>query len=191
MLDARHFSETARRLTEYQSGRREALKLANDALAASKRAIFAMHRDDLDSAKRLLSEAEAGFAKVTAMAKERPGLDEEGACRAAREEYCEALLYLRWLESGDIGPVGGELVDDETYISGVSDLTGELQRRQVRQATEGKLEDVKKIKDDIEAVIAELLKMDLGGYLRNKFDQAKNNLRRAEDVLYDITLRRG
>ena len=41
------------------------------------------------------------------------------------------------------------------------------------------------------AIVEAMLEMDLGGYLRNKFDQAKNGLRRAEDVHYDVTLRRG
>jgi hypothetical protein len=32
--------------------------------------------------------------------------------------------------------------------------------------------------------------MDLEGSMRTKFDQAKNSLRRAEDVLYDLAMRR-
>ena len=64
-----------------------------------------------------------------------------------------------------------------------------MQRRQVRLATEGKTAEVRSIKESMEAVVAELLDMDLGGYLRNKFDQAKNNLRRAEEVLYELSIR--
>jgi predicted translin family RNA/ssDNA-binding protein len=81
-------------------------------------------------------------------------------------------------------------LDHETYLGGLADLVGELQRRQVRAATEGRTDEVKKIKDDIEVIVDALLEMDLGGYLRNKFDQAKNALRRAEDVLYEVSIRR-
>ena len=83
-----------------------------------------------------------------------------------------------------------EGVAHEIYLGGLSDLTGELQRRQVRLATDGKLEEVRKLKQAIEEIVVQLLEMDLTGYLRTKFDQAKNSLRRAEDVLYEVTLRR-
>ncbi|MDD5251353.1 MAG: hypothetical protein PHT12_01815 [Patescibacteria group bacterium] len=190
MLDKKLLAEMRERLSAYQSARRETIKITGDALSASKRAIFALHRDDRAGADRLLAEAREVLGRVKATAAERPGLDDEGSYRAALEEYVEADLYRQYVESGQIGAIANVTVDEDAYIGALSDLTGEMQRRQVRLATEGRVEEVRKIKEDIEEVIAELLEMDLGGYLRTKFDQAKNNLRRAEDVLYEVSLRR-
>jgi predicted translin family RNA/ssDNA-binding protein len=189
MLNADFFVSLNQRLSDYESGRREIIKVSGDALSMSKRAIFALHRDDAGEAKRLLGEAKQRLAAVRQMAKVNPDLADEGSYKAALEEYYEASLYRQWLESGDIGPLEDEPDEYRTYIGALSDLTGEIQRRQVRLATAGKLEEVRRLRDDIEAVVGQLLDMDLGGHLRQKFDQAKNNLRRAEDVLYEVTIR--
>src|SRR5690606_29884066 len=125
----------------------------------------------------------------------RPELADEGAYRAALEEYAEAALYRVWVRDGSVGPVAGfeEMgIDHEIYLGGLADLTGEMQRRQVRFATDGRpVADIGAVTTAIGEIVEQLLQMDLTGYLRTKFDQSKNNLRRAEDVLYDVTLRRG
>ncbi|MBN1585155.1 hypothetical protein JW899_02180 [Candidatus Uhrbacteria bacterium] len=191
MVDSAYFDGLKKRVSAYESGRREVIKVAGDALSASKRAIFAMHRDDLETADGLLVEAGKILGAVRERADANRDLDDEGSYRAALEEYFEARLYRQWLDGGNIGRLEGEPDDYRAYLGAVSDLTGEIQRRQVRLATEGRVDEVRRLRDDIEAVVGQLLDMDLGGYLRTKFDQAKNNLRRAEDVLYDITLRKG
>ena len=189
MLDRDFFAAIKRQLTSYEAGRREVIKLSSDAISASKRAIFALHRDDAAAAAKLLAEAETRIGEVEAAIKAQPDLAGEGSFRAALEEYLEARLYRQYLADGSIGRVEGEHIDYDIYLAGLTDLTGEMQRRQVRLATEGKLAEAKRIKELIEAIVAELLEMDLGGYLRTKFDQTKNNLRRAEEVLYELTLR--
>jgi predicted translin family RNA/ssDNA-binding protein len=191
MLDTANLSAIRERHAAYAEARRKLIGLASEAQAASKRAIFALHRDDVTGADALLDAAKKALADAGALATKQHGLSDEGSLRAALEEYVEAALYRGWIKDGAVGPVDIAGADDEIYLGGLSDLTGELQRRQVRLATEGKLDDVRAIKDLIAAIVEAMLAMDLGGYLRNKFDQAKNSLRRAEDVHYDVTLRRG
>ena len=189
MLDRKYLSEVRKQVATYEAARREVIKTSGDALSASKRAIFALHRDDTAAAESLLAEAGSGLAAIVKAVGSQLDVSAEGSFRAALEEFVEAQLYRRYLATGEVGRIETENVDYEIYLSGLSDLTGELQRRQVRLATEGKLDEVKRIKELMEAIVAELLDMDLGGYLRNKFDQAKNNLRRAEEVLYELSLR--
>ncbi len=189
MLDRDFFADIRKQLTAYEAGRREIIKLSSDAISAAKRAIFALHRDDAAAAAKLLAEAEARIGDVEAAIKVQPDLAGEGSFRAALEEYVEDRLYRQYLADGSIGKIERDHIDYDVYLAGLTDLTGEMQRRQVRLATEGKLAEVKAIKELIEDVVAELLEMDLGGYLRTKFDQTKNNLRRAEEVLYELTLR--
>jgi len=190
MLDQQHLENIGQRHKAYAEARHDIIKLASDAQGASKRAIFALHRDAAAEADGLLAEAGAALAEIQSRNAKTEGLSEEGSYRAALEEYAEAALYQMFVATGKVGPLAGSVaVDDDAYLGGLSDLTGELQRRQVRFATDGNAEEVALIKSAIEEIVNALLAMDLGGYLRTKFDQAKNSLRRAEDVLYEITLR--
>ena len=68
-------------------------------------------------------------------------------------------------------------------------MTGELTRKAVLRAIDKKFKDVDFLVAGIREVIAELLKFNLTSYLRTKYDQAKNNLRRAEEILYDVKMK--
>jgi predicted translin family RNA/ssDNA-binding protein len=190
MIDKSFFKTLKEKYSAFAQGRREVIALAGDAQHASKRAIFALHRDDTDNAAALLADAAAKLSQVRAMFVKRPELAHEGSFRAAMEEFAEAKLYEQFVATGNVGEIPGAEIDYDTYLGGLSDLTGELARRQVRFATAGDADEAKRLKEEIEAIVAELLEMDLSGYLRTKFDQAKNNLRRAEDIVYELSLRR-
>ncbi len=190
MLDTTFFAALKERQASHVAIRRELIAKAAGAQSEAKRAIFALHRDDMAGADALLGSSSAALMEIRVKIAGRPELADEGAYRAAMEEYAEAALYRAWVKDGTVGPVALEGVDHEIYLGGLSDLTGEMQRRQVRLATEGKVDEVRVIKESIEEIVVQLLEMDLTGYLRTKFDQAKNSLRRAEDVLYEVTLRR-
>lgn len=174
----------------YASSRRELISASAEALALSKKAIFALHRDDLALADDLLGRAREKLNDCRDIAKRAGGLVWEGSYRAALEEHAEAALYRRFVEKGEL--IGVELsdADHETMIGAIADLAGEIQRRQVRLASEGKTEAAVELAVVIEKIVEGLLDMDLEGYLRTKFDQAKNALRRAEEVKYDVSMRR-
>lgn len=80
-------------------------------------------------------------------------------------------------------------MDPLVYLSGLSDTTGEIVRHTLRQVTHGKTDQVIHVRDTVEMVIEFMLDLDATGYLRTKFDQAKGNLKRLEDMLYDLSLR--
>jgi predicted translin family RNA/ssDNA-binding protein len=189
MLDEAIVEEVKKGHAAHADARRELIKLASDAQSASKRAIFALHRDDPAGADALLAEAEDRLREIGRRAAVQPALASEGSYRAALEEYAEAALYRQYVERGAVGKVPLDAVGHDAYLGGLADLAGELQRRQVRMATEGRVADVKALKDAIEEIVTALLSLDLEGYLRTKFDQAKNGLRRAEDVYYEVSLR--
>jgi predicted translin family RNA/ssDNA-binding protein len=192
MLDNKFLEDVKAAASDHQKTRQQVIRASDEIRNASKRAIFAMHRDDLDGADALLSAAVKGLADVRAMAAEVPKMLEEGSYKSALEEYVEARLYRDQLDGQSVGAVEveGLNVPYDVYLGGLSDLVGELQRRQVKLATAGDMEGVKKIRDTMEEIIGVMMEMDLTGYLRNKFDQSKNSFRRAEEVLYDMTVRR-
>jgi predicted translin family RNA/ssDNA-binding protein len=189
MLDKEFINVVRERYGTHARLRREIIQLSAVAQNCAKKSIFAQHRDDAALCDRLLADAEARFAEARTVIAKSPELSQEGTYRAALEEYMEALLYRNFVRDGKVNPVEFPDADYETFIGALSDLTGELQRRQVKAAIERNLDEVARYQKAIEAIVAELLDMDLEGYLRNKFDQAKNSLRRAEEVLYDASLR--
>jgi len=77
----------------------------------------------------------------------------------------------------------------ESYIGGICDLTGELARRTVNLVAQGKNKQVAYIKKVVEDIMVELVEFDITGYLRTKYDQAKNNLRKIEQINYEIKIR--
>ena len=88
-----------------------------------------------------------------------------------------------------LGKVTAIADDPEIYLGGLSDITGELVRRSVLHATDGDHETVERIFEDVRRVVELLMDMDLTGGLRSKLDQAKQNLRKLEEIRYDLSLR--
>ena len=69
---------------------------------------------------------------------------------------------------------------------GLCDLAGELARKAVTVANKDP-KIVKRIKDIIEEIFGEFLKLNLrNGELRKKSDSLKWNLNKVEEILYDI-----
>jgi len=174
----------------FERMRREIIGRSNAALSKSKRAIFAMHRNDMKGATAHLKEAKKIFIESEAKFKDWPALKHIGAHKAALEEYAEALLFEQFLKKGEFGSLEKRVMDHGTYLAALSDATGEVVRYAIREATAGRYDAVKSATNTVEGVIEFLLGLDLSGYLRTKFDQAKKNLRNLEQVMYEITIRK-
>jgi len=183
------FKKLSQRYTGSQKARQVIIGQSNNALRTSKRAIFALHRGENEEANKLLLEADSLFKKCENKFKTFPKLAEEGAYRAALEEYAEALLYQRYLTKGKFGPINKRAMQPIIYLAGLCDTTGEIVRFAVREATEGRIQEVRKALNAVEMTVSFLYEMDLTGYLRTKFDQAKKNLSRLEQMCYDLKLR--
>jgi predicted translin family RNA/ssDNA-binding protein len=183
------FSKMKSQHLAHEQVRREVIAFSNEALSKSKRAIFAMHRDDLASATELLVHASDLFVKAEERIKKSKGLQYEGVYRAALEEYAEALLFKQYLKTGNIGAIELRAMDPLVYLAGLSDTTGEIVRYTLRQVTHSKTNTLVHARDTVELIIEFMLDLDATGYLRTKFDQAKGNLKRLEDMLYDLSLR--
>ncbi len=171
------------------SERRQIISLANVILHDSKRVIFSLHRDDMAKAEASLDEIE----KIIYKLEEKFGatrIGQEGSYRAALEEYVEAKTLYLVIKGQKIDRFKGMKIDFETYLGGLCDLTGELVRRATNKASAGSMEEVKLTHDYINQIMAELVEFDMTGYLRTKYDQARSNLRKMEQINYEISLRK-
>lgn len=188
MINKKYFKQLQDQFVSLDEKKRKLQKLSSDALHASKRAIFSFHRDDwktgedlLDGALKNLKEIEKKYLS------ER--LDSEGSFKAAQEEYVEAEIFRQFLYKEDIGPVKNWQADSDIYLGGLTDAVGEMVRYAVRKATSRDFHEVKRAQEAIEAIVAVLIELNLTGYLRTKFDQAKQARHKMEQVMYEVSLR--
>ncbi len=189
MLDKKYFNQIREELLGYAAKRRSVIKDAGDAQHMAKKAIFAMQRDGAVEAKQLLEQAANILVNLGEQNKKEPGIFEEGSYKAALEEYVEAYLFHQYLINKTIGKLSGIKVDPDIFISGLCDVPGELLRYAIKSATEKKYDEVRRCRDAADEIIGELVDMNLTGYNRQKFDQAKTALHKLEQVLYEVSLR--
>lgn len=173
-----------------EAARRAVMAKSTEALSKSKRAIFALHRDDKNVADQLFLEANKLFTEAESIFKKFPSLRDEGSYRAALEEYAEALLYAMYVDHKPLGKIHARAMEPSIYLGGLSDTTGEIVRYAMRQVTQGNLKEAARARETVEMVIEFMLDLDLTGYLRTKFDQAKKNLRQLEEMMYELSLRK-
>ena len=117
-------------------------------------------------------------------------LAQEGSYKAGVEEYVEAKMLNKLVSGEKVDAIKGITINAESYLGGICDLTGELVRQAVNRAAAGKLKEVARSQGAIEDIMAELVEFDMTGYLRTKYDQAKGNLRKIEQINYEINLRK-
>jgi predicted translin family RNA/ssDNA-binding protein len=168
---------------------RQIVSLANAVLHDAKKAIFSLHRGDMAGAGKTFEEIEV-ILKNLENKFSLTRLHEEGAYKAAVEEYAEAKMFFLVMTGGKVDKIKEVNLDYESYLGGLSDLIGELVRLAVKMATLGKAQEVKKIHKVADAVMAELVEFDMRNYLRTKYDQAKGHLRKIEQINYEMTLRK-
>ncbi|NJO18494.1 MAG: hypothetical protein HC877_23015, partial [Thioploca sp.] len=103
-----------------------------------------------------------------------------GVCGGAHVHACGA--FREFAHSAE----GGR--SDEEYLAGLCDLSGELARRAVLRAVVKDVKAVAGIREFVVGLQGGFLKFDLrNGELRKKADQIKWNLKRIEDVWYDLS----
>jgi len=190
MIDKKLFTKLRKDYQNYDIGRRIVIKNSNDILKLSKQTIFALHRGNNKEAENLLSSAEKSLKYLNTKMKKNKGLEFEGSYLAGIEEFVEASLFYQFIKTGKVTSIKGFNIGTNSYLGGLSDLTGELVRRAVFLATRRRYKDVETCHKMIEFVVGELIKFNLIGHLRTKFDQSKNNLRKIEEIMYDLELKR-
>jgi len=174
--------------TKKESERRQIISAANNILHDAKRVIFALHRGDVKTATDSLTDIEDRLKKLE-KSFGYARLNQEGAYTAAVEEYAEAKLFFLVTTNKKLEKFKGINLSTDGYLGGLSDLLGEMARQAVNLAADGKNDEVKKLLGLARDIMAELVNFDMSGYLRTKYDQAGNHLRKLEQINYEIRIK--
>lgn len=188
MINKTFVNKLKKDYTTNSSERRQIIALANIVLYDSKRVIFALHRGDIKQGEEKLVEIEKIIKKLNKQFGYRR-VNQEGSYRAGVEEYVEAKMFYFVLTGSKINKIKDIKLAYEAYLGGICDTTGELVRKAVNEAAKGNTEEVARMKEIISDILAELVEFDMTGYLRTKYDQARGNLRKIEQVNYEVSLR--
>ncbi len=182
-----HFTELRKDIHTYDTEREKLIKQSRVVLKLSKQIIYAVHRDEIKEAARLIKQIQAEKKKLDSIAQHNRKMGSEGSYKVAIQEYVEAILYFHFVKNGELINLN---VATEHFVLGLADLPGELVRKAVYLAGKGEVEKVNKIKDEVDMIYGELLKFDFrNNDIRRKVDSVKYDLRKLEDLVLDLKLK--
>jgi predicted translin family RNA/ssDNA-binding protein len=189
MLDKREYASIRKDLDSFSRGKIEVMKQGREVVKASKELIYAIHRGDMKAAGTFLAKIEIERSKLDKIAN-CPRLRAYNPYGNGVQEYVEAVAYYFVMTKERI-PTRRELkVESETYLSGLSDLTGELMRKGVDDMINERYGHAKLLKETVQEIYGLILSLDLdGGDTRRKSDAVKWNLAKLEDLIYDAKIR--
>lgn len=179
----------AKRYANVERSRLKLQALSGEAQRCSKQAIFALHRNDLVAAGERLKKSTRLLTDAGRIVSREPRLASEGMWRSALEEHAEAALFDRFVNGKRLLPFRTATDDPAIVLGALSDFVGECVRLAVNAATTGDRNRVLAIVEKAGMVVEYLSSLDLTGGLRSKGDQARQHLRKLEDIRYDMSIR--
>lgn len=180
-------------IQEYQTGQTavsELKKYSDQIRRRAKKAIALLRRDNLRESREVVEEIENIFKTTNKLVQKNSDLVNIGFYKEAVEEYLEAKVFFNFLSPADRKIPVFIKAKPEEIIGGFCDFTGELVRKAITLAGSRNQEKILDYKEAVEKVIEELTKIGLEGKLRQKYDETERNLRRIEDILYDLMVRK-
>jgi translin len=146
------------------------------------KAIRAIHRNELNLAKKRLSDAGILVENLHDNLVNYPDLYFTGYTQSALKEYAEANIFLQLVEDDHI-PDPEELgLVYSTYLQGLAEVVGELRRRCLDNLRHGHSEESERLLTHMDEIYAVLITMDYP-------DAITGGLRRLTDIVRGITER--
>ncbi|KAG6478678.1 translin-like isoform X1 [Zingiber officinale] len=157
----------------------------------------------LDKARAQIEVLKGVFHKLTDILRECPGqyYRYHGDWRSETQTSVSLIAFLHWLETGNLlvhaeaekklGLDNSEFgLDIEDYLIGLCFMSNELPRYVVNQVTAGNYDCPRKVLMFLTDLHAAFRMLNLrNDFLRKKFDGMKYDLRRVEEVYYDVKIR--
>ncbi len=186
MLNKKEFDGIREEMHKIDLKREEVIQTSRELINLSKQIIYAAQRNDLTAAASVVKKIKD---KVKKLKKINISAD-TNINAVAFQEYVEAIAFYEFVKNGKIPAKTSLGVSAEDYLSGLCDLTGELVRKAIYDVIHKKFDEAEKIKELVHEIYGEFLKFNLrNGELRKKSDSIKWNLKKLEEVMYDIEMK--
>jgi translin len=162
-------------LSEREEFKDELYQAMRKATQFSKQAIFAVHKDKLNEAEKLLKDAEKFFAKLDRIPLACRELVHAGIVDSAFQEYTEAHVFINLVKNGKFVDPEKIRVPSTSYLLGLADVVGELRRRTLNSLRRGDLKNAEKGLENMEFIHDALMGLE-------KAPRSVPELRRKSDV---------
>lgn len=186
MLNKSEFGKIKQEMHNLDLKREAIIQTSREVITLSKQIIYAAQRNDLKEAEDLIKKIKE---KIKNLRKVNISTD-TNINSVAFQEYVEAIAFYEFVKNKKLPTKASLGVSAEDYLSGLCDLTGELVRKAIYDVIHKKFNEAEKIKELVHDIYGEFLKLHLrNGELRKKSDSIKWNLKKLEEVMYDISMR--
>jgi predicted translin family RNA/ssDNA-binding protein len=176
-------------LGAYKASASQLKKISDDIRVTAKNAIALVRRGSIDAAEPAMKTAEKLLHDAAELITKEPGLGWEGFYAEAVEEYVEAKAFCAALTAKAIEFPKSIHIDPEHVIGGIADATGELVRKAITDAFSEPITRIEEYRELVREAVESLSAQSLSGKLRGKYDEAERNLKKLEEVIYDLRLR--
>ena len=154
----------------------------------SKQAIFSIHRGNLGQSTKQLDESLSKAKLILEVVIKYPLL-RNGAFSNSLEEWAEGAITLEWAKNGKVmskAEIADGILTNHEYVGALSDFTGEIGRMAVASASKRDIDSVRKIQQAGIAISQNLA--NYGRKVTKKVDAVNTNLRKVEDIVYDLSM---
>lgn len=165
-------------------------KLSDQVRARSKKVIALLRRDNIKEGKKIIIEIEDIIKEINKIFKKNKSLTGQNSYKEGIEEYIEAITFFNFLTKSKKRIPDFVIAEPEEMIGGICDFTGELVRKAITVASIENLKQLSFYGKVVEEIVDELTKIGFRGKLRNKYDEVERNLKKIENILYDIKLKK-
>lgn len=187
MLNKKEFEKIRKEMDDFERKRELLIQKSREIIKLSKQIIYSLHRNDLKGASEKIAQIKKEKTKLEKISKKRLATDMD---KVAMQEYVEALCYYEFVKYNRISSKSSLKVNSENYLMGLCDLTGELVRKAVADVINKRFKEALRIKELVDEIYGEFLKFNLrNSELRKKSDSIKWNLKKLEDVIFDIKIK--
>lgn len=185
MLNKSEFRKIRDEMHKIDMKREELIQTSREVISISKQVIYAAQRNDLKTSQNAIKTIKNKIKKLRKI-----NIHADTNINAvAFQEYVEAVSFYEFVKNRRIPTKASLGVRAEDYLSGICDLTGELVRKAIYDVIHKKFDEAEKIKELVHDIYGEFLKLHLrNSELRKKSDSIKWNLKKLEEVMYDIAV---
>lgn len=174
-------------LAAKHAARERALPRSRAAIRLCANAIRAAHRDEIDSATKLLTEAGGLLHAMSSDLHDHLDIFYAGFVADAQKEYAEAALTCALITRADLPTPETLGIEWAPYLNGLGEAVGELRRYILDRMRLGKMDQCESLLSDMDEIYALLTTLDypdaITGNLRRTTDNARGILEKTRGDL--------